>query len=217
MIKRDPVTILKASLTEKLHIDLRKNPIDVRLEGDAIILEGVVDGIREKKQALLSAMGLDGVTGVVDRLKVSPSRIMTDGEIMDHLSSAITEEPVLNIETVKADVVDGVVDIEGTVGSLTHKRLAGVLAWWVPGVKEVINSLEVNPPEDDSDDEVTDAVRIVLEKDRLVDQGSIGVSTRNWVVTLEGTVSSEEQRKAAEADAWYVWGVNEVINNIRTG
>lgn len=216
MATKDPAIILKATLTDKLHIDLRKNPVEIRLEGDALVIEGVVDGIALKKKALFSAMGLSGVTGVVDRLKVRPSKVMTDAEILDHFNAAVTEEPTLGPETIRAEVVDGTVDIEGAVSSLTHKRLAGVLAWWIPGVTDVINSLEVSPEEEDTDDEVTDAVRTVLEKDSLVEPGSIGISTKNWVVTLTGTVQSEEQRAAAEADAWYVWGVNSVENNLRT-
>jgi osmotically-inducible protein OsmY len=217
MATKDPAIILKATLTDKLHINLRKNPVEIRLEGDALVLEGVVDGIALKKKALFSAMGLSGVTGVVDRLRVRPSKVMTDAEILDHFNAAVIEEPTLSPQTIRAEITDGTVDIEGTVGSLTHKRLAGVLAWWIPGVTDVINSLEVSPAEQDTDDEVTDAVRIVLEKDSLVEPGSIGVSTKNWVVTLTGTVQSEEQGAAAEADAWYVWGVNSVVNNLRTG
>ena len=108
-------------------------------------------------------------------------------------------------------------ELEGTVPSLTHKRLAGVLAWWVPGSMDVINSLEVDPPEDDNEDEICDAVKLVLEKDRLVDAFKVRVAARDWVVTLDGTVSSEGEKAAAEKDAWYVWGVNEVKNNLSVG
>ena len=210
----DPVKALKAALTDKLRIDHRSNPVSVRMEGASILVEGTVEDIALKKRALLVAMGLSGVEGVIDRLRVRPSRPMTDAEIRDHFNSAIAEEPTLKAAGIKAEVRDGVVDIEGTVGSLTHKRLAGVLAWWVPGSLDVINSLEVTPPMSDNEDEMIDALRIVLEKDRLVDASAIRCSCSGFVVTLDGTAASEESRKAAEDDAWYVWGVNEVVNNI---
>lgn len=50
---------------------------------------------------------------------------------------------------------------------LTQKRLAGVLAWWVPGSRDVINRMEVlseQPDQPDSDEELEKAVRIVLKK-----------------------------------------------------
>lgn len=211
----DPAKALRAALTEKLHIDLKSNPVAVRMEGPSLLIEGVVGDIAMKKRALLMAMGLPGVEGVIDRLRVRPSSPMTDAEIRDHFYSAISEEPTLQSSGIKAEVKDGVIDIEGTAGSLTHKRLAGVLAWWVPGSLDVINSLEVSPPMADNDDEITDALRIVLEKDRLVDSSSITCSCSGFVVTLSGVAASEEARRAAGDDAWYIWGVNDVVNNIR--
>lgn len=215
MRKKDPVNELKAALTARLHIDLRQHPVECRLEGDAIVLEGAVQGIALKKKALLIAMGIAGTTGVIDRLKVEPSARMTDKEIEKHFRDALSGEPALNTLGIEAEINGGVVDIEGVVPSLTHKRLAGVLAWWVPGSTDVINSLEVDPPEEDSDDEITDAVAAVFEKDRLVDESSLKARTKDWAVTLEGIASSDEEKQAAEDDAWYVWGVNDVVNNIR--
>lgn len=210
----DPVKRLRAELTHTLRIDLRTNPIEIKTEGDALLIEGTVEGIRQKKRALFIAMGLPGVSGVIDRLRVLPASHMGDREIAAHIRDALTQEPTLDPSKITLEVTGGVVDMEGEVGSLTQKRLAGVLAWWVPGVAEVINSLEVEPPEQDRANEVTDALRIVLEKDRLVDESSIKVVTEDWVVSLSGAVKSEEQRKAAENDAWYVWGVNDVINEL---
>lgn len=209
------VKALRAALTEKLHIDLRSNPVTVRMDGTSIVVSGTVKDIALKKKALLIAMGLPGVEGVVDRLRVKASAPMSDDEIKDHFYRALTEEPTLKPGDIKAEVRDGVVDIEGVVGSLTHKRLAGVLAWWVPGSLDVINSLDVVPPMDDSADEINDALRIVFEKDRLVDASSLTYSNKDYVVTLGGVAVSDEERHAAEEDAWYIWGVNDVVNNIR--
>ena len=98
--------------------------------------------------------------------------------------------------------------------SLSHKRLTGALAWWTPGCRDVINGLEVVPPEEDSDGEVVDAVRLVLEKDPLVHAEQIRVSAQDYVVTLEGLVGTTDERKMAELDAWYVFAVNKVINRL---
>ncbi|GMR04463.1 MAG: hypothetical protein BMS9Abin23_0361 [Thermodesulfobacteriota bacterium] len=213
--KEDIIKALRAALTGQLHMDPVKNPVTLKMEGDAIVMEGVVEGIAEKKRALLAAMTMESTSGVVDRLRVRPGSPMTDKEIRDHIRDAFTEEPTLSGLDLSVEVSDGVVDIEGKVPSLSHKRLAGVLAWWVPGSVDVINSLEVDPPEEDSGDEVLDALKITLEKDRLVDASSVRPGVRDWTVILEGTVRSEAGKKAVEEDAWYIWGVNEVINNIR--
>lgn len=97
---------------------------------------------------------------------------------------------------------------------MAQKRLAGVLAWWVPGSRDVINGMAVEPPEQDSDDDITDAVRIVLETDRLVTEVNIRVRTTHAVVSLEGEVPSDAQKDMAEFDAWYVFGVDKVVNKL---
>ena len=110
---------------------------------------------------------------------------------------------------------EGVVLLEGQAPSLSHKRLAGALAWWVPGSRDVLNCLEVVPTEEDNDGEITDAVKLILDKDPFVDDVQILVITRNRVVTLEGVVRSEGEKDMAEFDAWFAFGVDKVINNIQ--
>jgi osmotically-inducible protein OsmY len=89
-----------------------------------------------------------------------------------------------------------------------------VLAWWIPGSRDVVNGIEVVPDEIDNDDEITDAVRLVLEKDRLVDEAEIRARTRDRVVTLEGLVPNDSVREMAELDAWFVFGVDGVVNRL---
>jgi len=54
----------------------------------------------------------------------------------------------------------------------------------------------------------------VLEKDHLVKEDNIRVITKNSVVTLEGEIPSDAQRNMAEFDAWYVLGVERVVNEL---
>jgi osmotically-inducible protein OsmY len=161
---------------------------------------------------------------------------MGDSEIRDHVCKLLLEESALerclihgmvgsDVETVRkaipepagsivVEVNDGVVTLNGEVPSLTHKRLAGVLAWWVPGSRDVINGLEEVPPEEDNDDELIDAVRLVLEKDPFMNASNVRVSSKDWTVTLEGLVPNETMKQMAERDTWYVLGVKSVINKI---
>ncbi len=81
-------------------------------------------------------------------------------------------------------------------------------------MRDVVNGLEVVPPEEDDDGEITDAVRLALEKDPLVDAGQIGVTTHRSVVTLSGVVRCDVERQAAERDAWCVFGVDAVKTDI---
>ncbi|HVO26877.1 MAG TPA: BON domain-containing protein [Candidatus Margulisiibacteriota bacterium] len=204
-------------------------------DGD-LTIEGEVRTVAVKKLLLERAAAHPAVAGIVDRLHVIPLQAMGDSQIRHLVRDALLEESALAEvairEVVKGETLtvreppdpcrgdicievgDGIVTLDGTVPSLAHKRLAGVLAWWVPGSRDVINGLDVFPPEQDNDEEITDAVRMALEKDPFVDASQISVATKECVVTLEGVVPKEAEREMAESDAWYVFGVDRVENHI---
>jgi osmotically-inducible protein OsmY len=227
---------VRAAFAHEPRINLHRYPVHLALTNGDLIVEGEMEHVAAKKLALELAAAAPGINGIVDRLRVAPAQRMGDGAIRDHVRDALIQEPALETCTIRiwdkdqVDIVreslrqpfgaievaveEGVVTLNGQVPSLSHKRLAGVLGWWVPGSQDVINGLEVVPPEDDNDDEITDAVRLVLEKDPFVNADQIRVSTNNSIVTLEGLVTNEQVKDMAEFDAWYVFGVDRVINSL---
>ena len=208
------------------------------LSNGALLVTGEVADVSVKRRTLRTAAAVVAPRPIVDRLHVRAAQRMEDGMIGDLVRDALLEEPALSNcririwikgqpEVVSAPplasgaidilVADGVVTLDGDVPGLGQKRLAGALPWWVPGSRDVINGLGVSPPEEDNDGEITDAVRLVLEKDPFVNPGQIRVATNNATVTLDGLVPTESERDMAEHDAWYVFGVEDVINRIAVG
>lgn len=209
-----------------------------------LTLAAELPSVAAKKRALEIAAGFDAVSSVLDRLRVTPAAAMGDAEIRAHLREFFSLEPAFDgyclrqlrseglspayhaeYEIVTGDPAsargqidielrDGVVTLNGHVPSLTSKRLAGVMAWWVPGTRDVVNGLEVAPPEQDAPIRIEEAVRYVLERDPYVDAGQIRVGVRIRDVRLTGLVASAVQRDMAERDAWCVFGVDNVINEI---
>ena len=225
-----------AALEREPKIDVHHYPMSVDFDSGILTLEGQVKDIAAKKLALELGGAVASVTGIVDRLKVAAAEQMTDEVIREHLRDALMQEPALSdcavrlrqgdrVEIIREPptdsggaveiaVLNGDVLLEGQVPSLSHKRLAGVLAWWVPGTQNVLNCLIVEPPEEDSDDEMTDALRLVLEKDPFVNADQIRVTSKDPTVTLDGIVSNETESEMAEHDAWYVFGVHKVVNRL---
>jgi osmotically-inducible protein OsmY len=223
-------------LEHEPRVNLHRYPIKIDLADGAVVLEGDVESIAAKKLALELAASVGEIRGVVDRLRVAPSERRGDGAIRDSLCGFLLRDPELRnctirvrakgrLETlrdvrgerageIEVAIEDGVITLEGAVISLSHKRIAGVLAWWTPGCRDVVNSLDVVPPEEDNDDEVVDALRLVLETDPLVQADQITARCRNYVVTLEGYVRNEEERRRAELDAWALFAVDDVVNRI---
>jgi hypothetical protein len=226
----------RASLRSEPRLDLHETPVALDFADGVLTAEGEVCSVAAKKLALERLAALPEVIGIVDRLHVQPAERMGGGRIGNLVRDALPQEPAFvdltileeragQVETVRMPptdsrgeirylVEDGVVTLSGEVPGLGRKRLAGVFAWWVPGSRDVVNGLAVVPPEEDSDEEMTDAVRIVLEKDPLVRASQIRVASRERVVTLEGLVATEAERDMAEYDAWCVFGVDKVVNEV---
>lgn len=237
--KPDILNAVRKALSSERRIGSHTTQLTMEFDAGALTLEGELPEIAAKKLALEQAAAVPGVEGVVDRLRVTPAERMGDKEIRDHVRRALEQEPAFGElalsemvkgkeETIRQpvgrkrgwirlSVEDGVVTLDGEVPGHEFKRLAGVLAWWVPGSRDVINGLEVQPAEPDTDAEITDAVRVVLEKDPFVDAGQIIVGTVDAVVTLAGLVPTGTEREMAEKDAWYVFGVDSVRNTIEVG
>ena len=65
---------------------------------------------------------------------------------------------------IETEVKDGVIILNGRVPSLAQTARRR-LAWWVPGARDVINGIAVEPPEEDAPIAIEEAVRIALDKD----------------------------------------------------
>lgn len=226
---------VRKALHSEPRIDLAHHPLALAWENGDFAIEGEVADVAAKKLALERAAAVPGVTAIIDRLRVAPAQVMGDDELRDHVRDALLQEPALALSALEVrdkgqtvavrlpesaggkiavSVADGVVTLDGDLPGLAEKRLAGVLAWWVPGTRDVVNGIGVTPPEPDDDAQITDAVRIALEKDPFVNADQIAVSTRQSIVTLQGVVPTPSEREMAEFDAWYVFGVDKVRNNI---
>ena len=221
----------------------RPDRLEIDNEG-TLTIEGEVASVAAKKRALAQIAALEAVTAIVDRLHVKPAAPMGDAEIRDHLRRFFSQEPAFAGLTVRQmhheshdpvyqpvyevvaeggpdtrghidiEVRSGVITLNGQVPGLNSQRLAGVMAWWVPGVRDVINGLVVEPPEEDAPIRIEEAVHTALERNPYVEAAQVRVGVRRREVRLTGFVASEGLRDMAEQDTWCVLGVDNVINEI---
>lgn len=232
------IKTIRAALLRDARVNLTLSQLDIRASGQQLILEGSVENIAVKRIAADFARQTTGAGySVEDRLRINTQNI-GDAALRDKIVKVLTGEPVfrdyrLFVEAdgrrdllhdpsvvdghIMVSLQDGVISLHGEVASLTHWRLAEALIWWIPGCQRIDNHLQVVPPERDSDDELTDAVKIVLEKDPLVHAGQIRVGSAAGVVELGGQLASEPEHMLALRDAWAVPGVWEVNDHIEVG
>lgn len=229
---------VQAAIEGEPRIRFQSAPLHMEVKDNCLRLDGDVDSVAAKRLAVRLAVAADGLDAVEDQLCVVPAEIRGDGEILDSFTQltlgqidlkncTISRRAKGRVELLRQvqdddrsgeftfSVADGMLTLDGSVISLSHRRIAEVLAWWVPGCRNVINRLAVIPAESDSDDEVSDAIRLALEMDPLVAHADqINVSTHDGIVTMQGAIASEEERHMAEFDAWCIQGVNDVENRL---
>lgn len=234
--ERSIIEAVRSELARKAWIGAHAHHLSLDCRDGVLFLAGEVDSVAVKKQVLEQAAAIQGVVGIVDRLQVAPAARMGDGEVARLLGDSLVAEnafsalaitaaegakpprllqdPPVKSGSISFRVADGVVTLNGEVRALDQKRLAGVLAWWIPGARDVINGIAVEPPDREDDATLADAIRIVLEKDPLVEAAGIRVVVTGGTAVLSGSAPTEGQRAMAENDAWCVFGVDHVVNRL---
>lgn len=237
MAQTTPLDILdqvQAALQKVTRYDVNRYPVQLALQEGTLLLAGEFPDIRAKRLAVhvaqIAAPGLK----IIDQLNVT-APVHEEGTLRSEVVRALSAEPVFREVTLRLHgdgetevlrqcdvaahidvrVEGGSVRLAGQVDSLSHRRLAEVLCWWSLGCERVDNLLEVIPAESDNDDEVSDALRLAMEKDPLVHADQISIQVHNGSVILQGYVPSQEERRLAELDAWYIPGVYEVVNDVQ--
>ena len=79
------------------------------------------------------------------------------------------------------------------------------------------NAIDVLSEDEDLYNPLTDTVRMMLEKDPLVNADWLRVGTAAGIVALEGQLPSDEQHEAALQDTWVIPGVQDIFDRIVVG
>jgi len=237
-------TVLKdvmAAFERESHLKLHNHPIHMSFDGGTLTVAGEVPDIASKKRLLqLTQLHSEG-TRLVDQLRVTANPPVGDGELRTHicerLAQAVDFRNCVICARVKGElevlrgtmdqagndgsgvievtVEDGVVTLTGQVISLSHRRLASVTAWWVGGCRDVVNLLQLVPAEADGDDEISEALHLVLEIDQRVRAEQITINVESHRITLAGWVATEAEKRQAEQDAWCLDAIDGVVNHIQ--
>jgi osmotically-inducible protein OsmY len=112
---------------------------------------------------------------------------------------------------------DGVITLSGYVPSYAQKYEVEDCVKRVIGVRGVAEELEVRYPGDYStkDDEIAQRALNSLAWDAMVPRDSVKVTVQIGVVTLSGQVSWQFERNAAEKAVRTLYGVVDVVDNIK--
>jgi hyperosmotically inducible periplasmic protein len=124
--------------------------VDYDRDGRVVHLKGAVDSSIEKDRAEAIAHQAVGTSGkVANELTVKGVTDRTaddmDGAIRKELNAKVDNDRALEGRDINFDVNNGVVTIKGAVRNTAEKDQVGQMARATANVKEVVNSLELNP------------------------------------------------------------------------
>lgn len=119
-----------------------KDKIKVKVENGWVTLEGSVEWEFEKNAAQRAVEKLEGVTGVINNIRVSPK--VTPREIREKIKSAFLRSATVDSDSITVEVDGGTVTLSGKVRSWAERKEAERQAWLAPGVVKVVNDIEID-------------------------------------------------------------------------
>ncbi len=117
--------------------------IMARVANGIVVLSGSVPTMAEKNAAESDAWLTPGVTDVINNIVVTPAVERMDQDIQEDVVASLARDTRIDMRNINIGVTDAIVYLRGTVSDYTQKWIASDIAWWTPGVRDVINELIV--------------------------------------------------------------------------
>jgi osmotically-inducible protein OsmY len=142
--------------------------------------------------------------------------IRTDEAIQTDVLEELKWDTRVRPNEIGVAVKDGIVTLTGWVDSYLKKMAAEEAAHRVPGVKAVVNEIEVRLPgsAERTDHDLAKAVLNALRWDAAIPAGKVDVTVSQGWVTLKGEVEYAFQKRDAERAVQHLAGVKGITNLI---
>ena len=236
---QDAVITAKVKTAILLNRQLDSFRINVETRNAEVTLKGLVPDAPRRELAAEIARTVEGVNGVVNRLRIDRAgeeppppedRTFTqkirDASIVAAVKSALLLRKGIRTDRIEVRSQWGVVTLEGTVRSAAERSLVvGIAAdmWDVRAVRDHLDLIR-DPAYQDVPEEgesrlsdllITSQVQTALLLSRRVENSGITVQTEGGTVSLSGQVSSRMELKEAVRIAAGTWGVEKVLNQLK--
>ena len=197
--------------------------VGVQVHNGIVTLSGTVDLYGYKDEAYQKIHRKAKNLAIRNEIQVVGNQEMTDAELQEKLAQKIAYDRVgygtTMFNAVTVNVQNGVVTLGGNVYWPPDMQAAVADAEYYPGVKDVINNIQVDPVSP-FDDQIRIAVARAIYAYPALNQYAIDpakpirITVINGHVTLSGVVDSKMDKEMAGIRANGVPNVFSVVNNL---
>jgi osmotically-inducible protein OsmY len=198
--------------------------IAVSAQEAVVRLAGRVQSWSQRLEADLLASEVRGVSAVDNQLAAELEATRSDAEIQADVEASLRRDAYLAGLAIDVVVLNGLVQLSGSVSSPYERTRAAAQVGWVANVRGLENLLQVEwwpdrsarvaAPEPRSDVALARIVKAELVQDDRIDASGIDVVSSKGHVTLRGSVPSVRQRRLADEDVRSVIGVAWLTNEL---
>lgn len=200
--------------------------LDVKVHDGEVFLDGTVQSFTEKELCETVALGVAGVKGLKESVRIEPAGTRPESEIEQEVEAALRWNTLVDDALIEVDVTGDTVRLDGIVGSAAEKRQARYDAW-TTGVRAVDDSgltvarwardpdLRAGKYASIDEAELEAALDDALELDPRVAAFDVEADVSGSLVTLRGVVDNLKAKRAAERDALGTVGISRVRNHLK--
>jgi hyperosmotically inducible periplasmic protein len=213
---------IQSKITQELGKKDKFKNVQAKADDQFVTLSGTVQKYADKEDADRRAHNIEHVQGVRNQIQVAGPTV-SDAELQEKLSKKLRYDRIgygIVYNALSLGVKNGVVTITGKVRTDPDKASALAIVENQPGVKGVIEDIDVLPTSFHDDDiRVATANAIysdaTLSRYAMDPQAPIRIVVENGHVTLYGTVDNETDKNIAGMRANGVTGVFSVSNKLQ--
>jgi osmotically-inducible protein OsmY len=206
---------IKSDVLSELKWDaaVDETEIGVQVKNGIVTLTGSIDAYPKRLAVVDAAHRVFGVLDVVDDLKVRIPAVWqrTDEDVARAVRLALKWDVLVPDDRITSTVSGGLVTLQGHVDTWAQRQDAQRAIQRLTGVFGVNNQIVVSAPEV-APDEIRRQIEAALERQAEREARRIGVSVREGVVTVSGTIRSWGERHALEQVIRHTPGVRRVID-----
>jgi hyperosmotically inducible periplasmic protein len=211
---------IKAKASEELSKRDKFKEVTATVEDGIVTLSGNVEVYIDKVNAEKRVRKIQNVDGVRNRIQVASS--VHDDILRDQLSNKLRYDRIgygIVFNNLTLSVENGVATVAGKVRDYPDRDSAIAIVETTPGVKDVIDEIEVAPTSINDDRLRIALARSIygnsaLQKYAMDPQAPIRIVVENGNVELHGVVTNQLDKQVAYTQASSVPGVFSVKNNI---